>query len=186
MSHEPGAIGDGRSPSRWRARVPIAVEATAGLGIATYLALYQLGVIPHVWEPFFGDGSHRVLTSFVSRMLPVPDAVLGAAGYLVEIVTVLMGGQRRWRETPWTVMLFGAAAFGMAAGALVLVALQAFVLHAFCTLCLCSATLSILAALSGADEVVAAIRQLRLHPSPLPEGEGARSSTPSPPGRGRG
>ncbi len=186
MSHAPRAMSEGRSPSAWYARMPIVAEALIGLGIATYLALYQLGVVPHVWEPFFGDGSHRVLTSFVSRMLPLPDAVLGAAGYLAEIATVLMGGQDRWRESPWLVVLFGAVAFGMAAGAVVLVTLQAFVLHAFCTMCLCSAALSILAALSGADEVAAAIRQVRPHPSPLPEGEGARDSTPSPPGRGRG
>ncbi len=158
--HAPRATSEGRNPAAWSERLPIVVEAGAGLAIAGYLALYQLGLTPHVWEPFFGDGSRRVLTSFVSRMLPVPDAVLGATGYLAELVTVLVGGQSRWRQTPWLVVLFGAAAFGMAAGAVVLVGLQLFVIQALCTLCLCSATLSVLAALSGADEVAATVRHL--------------------------
>jgi hypothetical protein len=35
-----------------------------------------------VWEPFFGDGSRTVLTSGISRLLPVPDAALGAFEHL--------------------------------------------------------------------------------------------------------
>jgi hypothetical protein len=36
--------------------------------------------IGDVWEPFFGNGSRLILTSGVSRILPVPDAALGALG----------------------------------------------------------------------------------------------------------
>ena len=70
------------NPSAWSQRVPIAVLATIGFGIAGWLALFQLGALPAIWEPFFGDGSRTILTSGVSRMLPVPDAALGAFGYL--------------------------------------------------------------------------------------------------------
>jgi uncharacterized membrane protein len=113
-------------------RAVIAGLALAGLAIAVYLTLYQLGILPTVWEPFFGDGSRRVLHSPISRLLPVPDASLGVAGYLVEIVTDLIGGRERWRTSPKTVLFFGAVA-----GA------KAFWLRAGCTLCLSSAGISV-------------------------------------------
>jgi hypothetical protein len=43
-------------------------------------------VFTRVWEPFFGEGSRVILTSSVSRLLPVPDAALGAFGYLLDAV----------------------------------------------------------------------------------------------------
>jgi hypothetical protein len=64
----------------------------AGFAIAAYLTLFQLGVLHMVWEPFFGDGSRTVLTSRISRLLPVPDAALAAAGYLLDAVAGLVGG----------------------------------------------------------------------------------------------
>ncbi|HEY2291424.1 MAG TPA: vitamin K epoxide reductase family protein [Thermoanaerobaculia bacterium] len=115
-------------------RAFIAGLALAGLAIAVYLTLYQLGIAPTVWEPFFGDGSRRVLHSPISRLLPVPDASLGAAGYLVELVTGL---------TPKTVLFFGVVAAAMALFGLLLAAVQAFWLRAGCTLCLGSAGISV-------------------------------------------
>jgi hypothetical protein len=88
------------NPSGWLERVPILGAALMGFGIAAYLALYQLGVIPTVWEPFFGDGSERILHSSLSRVLPVPDAALGAGEYLLEAVSGAMGGRTRWRTMP--------------------------------------------------------------------------------------
>ncbi len=61
------------------------VLALVGTGVAAYLVLYQLDLIGSVWEPFFGDGSRRILNSRVSHLLPIPDAALGAAGYLPEL-----------------------------------------------------------------------------------------------------
>jgi hypothetical protein len=52
-------------------------------------------------------------------------------------------------------------ALGMGAGGVGLVALQLFVIRAGCTLCLCSAALSVLAAISASDEVMAAVRCIR-------------------------
>lgn len=115
-------------------RALIASLALAGLAIAVYLTLYQLGIVPTVWEPFFGDGSRKVLHSPISRLLPVPDASLGAVGYLVEIVTGL---------TPKTVLFFGLAVAAMALFGLLLAAVQAFWLRAGCTLCLTSAGISV-------------------------------------------
>lgn len=69
--------------------------ALAGLAIAVYLTLYQLGIVPTVWEPFFGEGSRKVLHSPISRLLPIPDASLGAVGYLVE----RWRGRRSWRAS---------------------------------------------------------------------------------------
>jgi uncharacterized membrane protein len=138
-------------------RLLVVVLAVAGLGIATYLALYQLGWIEHVWEPFFGDGSSWILKqSPVARLLPVPDAALGAGAYLAEAILELIGGSQRWRRWPALVMALGAVAAGLAFAAVVLVILQA-VFRTFCTLCLASATCSILAALLASDEVAWAL-----------------------------
>ena len=49
------------NPSAWSERLPVLALALTGFGIATYLGLYQLGAVPGVWEPFFGDGSYRIL-----------------------------------------------------------------------------------------------------------------------------
>jgi hypothetical protein len=66
------------SPSAWSARLPILILAGVGFCLASYLTAYQFGAIGRVWEPIFGHGSRTVLHSFVSRLLPVPDAAVGA------------------------------------------------------------------------------------------------------------
>ena len=43
----------------------------------------------------------------MSTALPVSDAALGGYTYLLEILTGLVGSRRRWRTTPWLVLLFG-------------------------------------------------------------------------------
>lgn len=145
-----------QNPSRWRDRVVLATVAGAGLGISVYLAAYQLGAVARPWDPIFGGASSaRVLHSFVSRMLPIPDAALGAVAYAVEIALELAGGVDRWRTHPWIVLAFVvvAAALGLAGVALTLV--QLVVVRTGCTLCLGSAAASItvaVAALAG-DEV---------------------------------
>ena len=86
-------------------RVPIAILALIGFGIATWLTLFQLGVLPVIWEPFFGEGSRRILSGRVSRLLPIPDAALGALGYLADALFGLAGGTARWRTQPWLVIV---------------------------------------------------------------------------------
>ncbi len=143
------------NPSRWPARLTIAGLVLLGLGISSYLAAYQLGFIAHVWEPFFGQGSERVLHSFLSRLLPVPDAALGAGGYSLELIVALLGGADRWRASPKLVLFYGAIVAALALTGIGLTAVQLFVLHAACTLCLTSAALSLLIAWLARDEVLA-------------------------------
>jgi len=133
---------DSRNPSNWSERLPFIALAAIGLGIATYLACYQLGMFSQVWDPFFKNGSPEVLHSKLSTLLPVPDAALGALGYAAEILTGAIGGKTRWRTKPWVVVAFGVVAMGMALAGAVLVICQPLVAHAWCTLCLCSAAVS--------------------------------------------
>lgn len=65
------------NPSEWSERLPIVALASVGFGIATYLTLYQMGLVGAVWKPFFEDGSLVILNSKVSRLFPIPDGALG-------------------------------------------------------------------------------------------------------------
>jgi uncharacterized membrane protein len=150
-----------KNPSNWAERAPAAALAFLGFGIATYLALNQVGVIRHVWEPLFGNGSLLVLHSSLSRLLPVPDAALGAFGYLVEGITALIGGNERWRALPWMTVIFGLVALGMACVSVALIICQPLVAHAWCTLCLCSACISFLIVGPALTELRAGVFTLR-------------------------
>lgn len=149
------------NPSRWSARVPVLCMALVGFAIATYLALYQWNVLTKVWEPFFGEGSREVLHSNFSRALPIPDAALGAIGYLVDFVAGLLGGKRRWRTRPYLVLSFGVIVFVMATVSLFLILAQAFVIGSWCTLCLCSAAVSLMIPFLAVKEVEASWKYVR-------------------------
>lgn len=148
-------------PSEWDQRLPIVGVALAGFVVAGYLALYQWGVLDTVWEPFFDDGSRVILDSSVSHLLPVPDAALGAGGYLLDAVTGVVGGRDRWRSRPWLVIVFGIAVGPLGVASVVLVVLQPVLFDAFCTLCLASAALSLVMIGPAMDEVLASLQHLR-------------------------
>ena len=95
------------NPAAWSQRLPIVALALVGAIVAGYLALFQYGVVSTVWEPFYGGGSERILTSRLSFALPIPDAALGAIAYLADAVTGVIGSPSRWRTKPWIVVLFG-------------------------------------------------------------------------------
>jgi hypothetical protein len=156
------------NPSAWRDRIPVVGLALAGFFIAGYLALHQWGVVGDVWEPFFGGGSERVLHSSVSRVLPIPDAALGALGYLADAVTGLIGGPARWRTMPWVVIVFGLFVGPLGAVSILLVVLQPIAFGSWCTLCLASAAVSVAMIGPAMDEVLASLQYLR-HPSGLEE-----------------
>jgi uncharacterized membrane protein len=154
-------LGWDYDPSSWRERIPIVLLALVGFGIATYLALYQLDLFATPWEPFFGDGSTTILNSSISRTLPIPDAALGALGYLTDVVAGVIGGRGRWRTMPWIVIIFGLAVGPLGAISILLVVLQPVVLGAWCTLCLASAAISVLMIGPAVDEFLAATQYLR-------------------------
>lgn len=149
------------NPSSWAARLPIVGLALVGTAIASYLALFQFGVLGTVWEPFFGDGSRVILTSGVSHVLPVPDAALGAFGYLLDAVTGVIGGRERWRRRPWVVVVFGLAVGPLGAVSILLVVLQPVLYGAWCTLCLLSAIVSLSMIGPAMDETLASLQYLR-------------------------
>lgn len=148
-------------PSAWSQRLPIIALALVGAGIAAYLAAFQLGIISSVWDPFFGSGSRRILTSEVSRLLPIPDAALGAAGYLADAISGAIGGPGRWRRMPWIVILFGVAVGPIGAVSITLVILQPLLFDAFCTLCLASAVISVVMIGPAMDEALASLQHVR-------------------------
>lgn len=114
-----------------------------------------------MWEPFFGDGSRVILGSSVSRTLPLPDAALGAAGYLVDAVTGAIGGRSRWRTMPWMAVVFGMAVGPPGAVSILLVILQPVLYHSWCTLCLLSAVISVAMIGPAMDELLASLQFLR-------------------------
>ncbi len=148
------------NPSAWSERWPLVVLAAAGTVIAGYLAAYQWRFVDTVWEPFFGDGAEVILNSGVSRILPVPDAALGALGYLLDAVTGALGGRARWRTLPWMVVLFGVAVGPLGAVSILLVVLQPVMFDAWCTLCLASAVISVVMIGPALDEVLASLQHL--------------------------
>jgi uncharacterized membrane protein len=153
------------NPSSWSQRIPICLLAGVAFLIATYMALYQWRLINSVWDPFFGDGTQRVLDSEVSermrQYMRVPDAALGAFGYLSELVLGLVGSTRRWQYRPWMVVLFGIDVIPLGLVSVVLVVLQGTVVGAWCTLCLVTAVISLILVVMAYDEVWASLSYLR-------------------------
>lgn len=143
------------SPSNWMQRIPIIALAFVGFYISRYLAAYQLGHTEAAWDPFFGDGTERVITSDVSKAWPVPDAGLGALVYVLEILTGIAGGRARWRTMPWLVVLFGVMIVPLGAVSLFFIIIQPIVIGTWCTLCLIAAAAMLLQIPYSVDELVA-------------------------------
>ena len=136
--------------ARWRSLGMVAI-AIAGLLISLDLAAFQLGLAGPPWEPLFGDGSRRVLTSGLARSLPIPDAAVGAAAYLVEALMGIALLRRPGGLIGTANALASIASIGAVIGA-VLVGDQLLVVGAACSLCLTSAALSwVLAATAIVD-----------------------------------
>lgn len=145
--------GFDENPTRWSRRIPIIVLALAGLCLSVYLTLFQVDVLPGVWDPFFR--SRKVL-----EYLGVPDAALGALAYGAEIILSLIGGSQKWRTMPWTVLAFGVVILTGAGVSVLLILMQAFLVGAWCTPCLASAAISLAIFVLGYGEPLAGLRYL--------------------------
>ena len=161
MSERPAPPGWSTNPSAWGERVVVVGLALVGAGVATYLTLFQLGVLSTVWDPFFGDGTRAVLNSKLSESLPVPDALLGALAYVVDCVMELVGDDERWRTRPWAVVVLGANVCMAGLVSIALAIIQPVVIGAWCTLCLTSAALSVVILGLATDELLASCQYLR-------------------------
>jgi uncharacterized membrane protein len=154
-----------RNPSSWAQRLPIVGLALLACGISIYLALYQWGLIDSVWDPFFGDGSEKVLDSKTSedmrKLIGIPDAALGAIGYFSEVVFGLAGCTRRWQFRPWLVLLFGLDVIPLGIVSVILVIAQGVIVKSWCTLCLATAVISLVLVFLAYDEVWASIKFLK-------------------------
>ncbi len=150
------------NPSSWHQRAPLIALGFVGWFISRNLAAVQLGYIDSAWEPFFGQGTARVLHSDVSRMWPISDAGLGALAYTIEALMGFMGATSRWRTMPWMVTFFGVLVVPLGITHIVLVILQPVVVGYWCTLCLAAATVMLVMIPLTLDEVVAMIQFLIL------------------------
>ncbi|WP_018614488.1 vitamin K epoxide reductase family protein [Segetibacter koreensis] len=149
------------NPSTLQQRLPLVLVALLGFCIAIYLSLFQLKIIHSVWDPFFGSGTEKVLTSPISKLLPVPDALLGAFGYIVDAVSGIVGGPERWKTKPWIVIVFGVAVGPLGLVSILLVISQPVLFNAWCTLCLCSAVISVCMISPAMDEMLASLQFLQ-------------------------
>ncbi|MEX0880678.1 MAG: vitamin K epoxide reductase family protein [Thermoanaerobaculia bacterium] len=153
-------VGWTYSPSSWLQRAPVIALAFVAFYLSRYMAAFQLGHIKSAWDPFFGDGTERILTSDVSRAFPVSDAGLGAYAYMIEILSGFMGDARRWRTMPWMVALFGIAVVPLGIISTVLIILQPLAVGAWCTFCLISGALMLIMVALSLDEIVAMVQFL--------------------------
>lgn len=146
------------NPSSWPQRAPIIALAFVSFLVARHMAAFQLGYIPSAWDPFFGDGTERVLTSEVSRAWPISDAGLGAMTYMIEVLMGLMGDQRRWRTMPWMVAAFGFVVVPLGIVSIALVVMQPLSVGAWCSPCLFTAAAMLLMIPLSLDEIVAMVQ----------------------------
>lgn len=150
------------NPSKRSERHPITAVAVAGLFIALYLGFYQLHFISQVWDPFFGpSSSERILTSSIAQKLPIPDTLLGAFAYFLDILGSSIGAENRWKTQPWLVIFFGILVGLMGLGSLFLLIAQPVFFKTWCSLCLASAIISIGIAGLAMDEIRATWQYLQ-------------------------
>jgi uncharacterized membrane protein len=143
------------NPSSWPQRWIMIATGFMGWVVSRYLAAYQLGYISNAWDPFFGASTAAVLTSDMSRSLPISDAGLGTVAYTFEFLMGFMGGPSRWRTMPWMVTFFGILVIPLGLVHIFLVISQPIVVGAWCTFCLLAAAIMLPMIPLEADEVIA-------------------------------
>jgi uncharacterized membrane protein len=145
------------NPSSWPQRWIMIVAGFAGWIVSRYLAMYQLGYIDYVWDPFFSfqAGTQKVLDSKMSHSLPISDAGLGAISYTFEFLMGFMGSPSRWRTMPWMVTFFGILVIPLGLVHIFLVISQPVMVGHWCTFCLLAAAIMLPMIPLEVDEVVA-------------------------------
>ncbi len=129
--------------------------------LARYLASYQLGYIETVKDPFFGEGSLKVISSSVAKMFPVSDAGLGALGYSLECILGIIGSSRRWKTMPWLAVFFGMMVIPAGAMSILLIVLQPLAVGAWCGICLMIAFCMLFMILLTIPEMTATLQVLQ-------------------------
>lgn len=153
-------VGWSYSPSTYLQRVPIVALGFVGFVISRQLTAYQLGHAEGVWEPFFpGTGglnaTETIITSDVSKMVPIADAGLGAVSYVFEVLMGVMGGRSRWRTMPWMVAMFGIVVVPLGVVSIGFIIIQPIMIGTWCTLCLAAALAMLIMIPYTLDELVA-------------------------------
>lgn len=143
------------NPSSWPQRWIMIVLGFAGWIVSRYLGAFQLGYIDHAWDPFFGEGSRKVLNSDMSHSWPVSDAAFGALAYTFEFLMGWMGSPSRWRTMPWMVTLFGILVIPLGLVHIFLVISQPVIVGEWCTLCILAAAIMLPMIPLEFDEVIA-------------------------------
>lgn len=159
-------LGWSYSPSSYVQRVPIVALAFVGLFVSRYLAAYQMGHVGSVWDPFFpgtadtANGTEAVITSAVSKAFPIADAGFGAMAYALDILTGAIDDRRRWRTSPWLVLIFGILIIPLGVVSVGFIIIQPTVIGALCTLCLFQAAVTVVLIPYSIDEVLATVQFL--------------------------
>lgn len=143
------------NPSSWPQRWIMIVLAFLGWVVSRYLGAFQLGYIDQAWDPFFGDGTRKVLNSNMSHMWPISDGAFGAFAYTLEFLMGWMGSPSRWRTMPWMVTFFGILVIPLGLVHIFLVISQPLVVGEWCTFCLLAAAIMLPMIPLQLDEVIA-------------------------------
>ena len=149
------------NPSAWSERIPIVVLGVIAMGIAGYLSAYQLDWVEGVWDPVFGAGTERVLDSELSHLFPVPDALLGSLGYLIDAVFGVIGGTRRYKTLPWAVVIFGIGIIPFGLTSIFLGLAMPVMVGEGCLLCIVNAVIAVVLIPYAWDEIWLSVLAMR-------------------------
>src|SRR5688500_12394112 len=120
-------------------RMIIAALALGGVGLATYLAMYKLGMIGTLSCSI--GSCETVNLSRWATFLGIPVAVWGLGFYLVLFGVALLGTMEKYANAAWvTTALLLLTGWGVVFSAW-LTYLELFVIHAICMFCVMSAIL---------------------------------------------
>lgn len=145
------------NPSSYGQRIPVIALAFLAYLFSRYMAFYQLGYIPTIWDPIFGDGTHSVITSKISQDFPVSDAGLGSWVYAIEALMGIHGSSKRWHTIPWFVIFFAILVIPAGLVSVLLITLQPLIIGAYCFWCLITALCMLFMIALASDEVAATL-----------------------------